>query len=155
MRPNSNTLLKKSLKAYPEKLRRVKFKDPDTGKEITLLTNNFDLPPLIIAQLYKKRWQIELFFKWIKQNLHIESFYGQSENAVKLQVWVAICAYLLIALLKKRLGFKENLYEILHFLDDVLVEQTPIQSFFLKSNCKTTDHDLSNQLSIEGFLTGH
>ena len=151
MRPNSNTLLKKSLKAYPEKLRRVKFKDPDTEKEITILTNNFDLPPLVIAQLYKKRWQIELFFKWIKQNLHIESFYGQSENAVKLQVWIAICAYLLIAVLKKELGLGENLYEILHFLDDVLIEQVPIQSFFPKSKYKTTDHDLSNQLSLLDF----
>ena len=144
-------MLKKSSKVYPEKLRRVKFKDIETKKEIILLTNNFELSPLIIAQLYKKRWQIELFFKWIKQNLHIESFYGQSENAVKLQIWIAICGYLLIALLKKNFQIKENLYEILHFLSDVLFEQIPINSLFLKSNYKITNCDFSIQLSILDF----
>ncbi len=129
----------------------MRFKDSDTKKEIILLTNNFELPPLLIAQLYKKRWQIELFFKWIKQNLHIESFYGQSENAVKLQIWIAICGYLLIALLKKKLQLKENLYEILHVLSEVLFEQTPIQSLFSKLDFKVADPDLSTQLSILDF----
>ena len=148
MRPNGNAVLKKSLKAYPEKLRRVKFKDPETGKKITLLTNNFDLSAEMVAMLYKKRWQIELFFKWIKQNLHIEKFYGESENAVKLQIWVAVSAYLLIALLKKELKLKESTYEILHFLSGALFEQIPIQRLFSNCDYKTKESDLSDQLSI-------
>ena len=148
MRSNGNALLKKSLKAYSQKLRRVKFKDSETRKEIILLTNNFDLPPLMITLLYKKRWQIELFFKWIKQNLHIERFFGESENAVKLQIWTAICAYLLVALLKKELDIKESHYEILHFLSGVLFEQSPIRSLLKNSDCRTEDKELSNHLSI-------
>jgi len=141
-------VLKKSLKAYPEKLRRVKFQVLETGKKIVLLTNNFELPAETVALLYKKRWQIELFFKWIKQNLHIEKFFGESENAVKLQIWTAISAYLLVAILKKELNVKESQYEILHFLSDVLFEESPIKSLFRNSDYKSEDSDLSNQLSL-------
>ena len=148
MRSNNNALSKKSLKAYPKVLRRIKYKDKETGKLVILLTNNFELPAIVIAMLYKKRWMIELFFKWIKQNLHIESFYGCSENAIKLQIWTAISAYLLIALLKKELSLTENLYEILHFLSDILFEQTPIRSLFSKLDYRSKDTALSNQLSF-------
>lgn len=141
-------MLKKSLKAYPKQLRRVKFRDTETNKTIILLTNNFELPADMIALLYKKRWNIELFFKWIKQNLHIESFYGYSENAVKLQIWIAISAYLLIALLKKELDIQKSLYEILHFLSDVLFEQIPIKSLFSNTDYISNNYTSSNQLSI-------
>ena len=98
MWPNRYIKDKKSAQDYPKPLRRVKFKDSETGKVLVFLTNQFELPAVTITQLYKARWQIELFFKWLKQNLHIESFFGQSENAVKAQIWIAITAYLLMAI---------------------------------------------------------
>jgi hypothetical protein len=111
---------------YPEKLRRIKIYDQETQKHITFLTNNFMLPAATIAKLYKCRWQIELFFKWIKQHLRIKSFYGTSENAVKTQIWVAISIYLLVAILKKRLAIQESLYTILQVLSITLFEKCPI-----------------------------
>ena len=98
---------------YPEKLRRVKYHDEETGKTLVFLTNNFTLPALVIAKLYQQRWQIELFFKWIKQNLRIKRFYGTSENAVKVQIWIAVSVYLIVAIIRKRLNIQASLYTIL------------------------------------------
>jgi Transposase DDE domain/Domain of unknown function (DUF4372) len=111
---------------YPAVLRRIGYRDPKTGKALVFLTNNFVVPALTIAQLYKSRWQIELFFKWIKQHLRIKAFYGTSENAVRTQIWSAIAVYLLVAILKKRLHLEASLYTILQILSLMLFEKTPI-----------------------------
>lgn len=113
-------------KDYPEKLRRIKYRDSETNHTYVFLTNNFELPALTIALLYKYRWQIELFFKWVKQHLSIESFWGRSENAVKTQICIALCAYLLVAILKKKFGIKRNSYEILQILSVSLFDKTPV-----------------------------
>jgi hypothetical protein len=112
---------------YPAKLRRVRFKDPETGKAYTFLTNDFTLPALTIVKLYKCRWQIELFFKWIKQHLRIKSFYGRSPNAVKTQIWIAISVYVLVAIVRKRLGIERDLYTLLQILSVILFEKVPLQ----------------------------
>jgi hypothetical protein len=117
-------------KDYPDPLRRVSYVDPETKKRLIFLTNNFDLPALTIAQLYKCRWQVELFFKWIKQYLRIKAFYGTSENAVKTQIWIAIAVYVLIAILKKELGLQQSLGEILQILSVTLFEKIPISQVF-------------------------
>ncbi len=106
----------KSSKDYPEKLRRIRYFDEESQKRLVFLTNNFDLPALTIAELYRSRWQVELFFKWIKQHLRIKKFYGTSENAVKTQIWIAISVYVLVAIVKKRLGIEASLYTILQIL---------------------------------------
>ncbi len=111
---------------YPQALRRVKYHDTVTGKTFNFLTNNFTISAQIVADLYKQRWQVELFFKWIKQHLRIKSFYGTSENAVKSQIWIAVSVYVLIAIIKKRLGIKENLYTILQVLSITVFEKTPL-----------------------------
>lgn len=111
---------------YPQALRRVKYHDTATGKTFNFLTNNFTISAQIVADLYKQRWQVELFFKWIKQHLRIKSFYGTSENAVKSQIWIAVSVYVLIAIIKKRLGIKENLYTILQVLSITVFEKTPL-----------------------------
>ena len=114
-------------KNYPEQLRRIRFKDPESGKTLVFLTNNTALPALTIAALYKSRWQVELFFKWIKQHLRIKKFLGTSENAVKTQIWIAISTYLLIAIAKKRLHLDHHsLYEILQILSLSMFETIPI-----------------------------
>ena len=115
-----------SVQEYPEKLRRIKFYDQEAKKHLTFLTNNFILPANTVAKLYKCRWQIELFFKWIKQHLRIKSFYGTTENAVKTQIWIAISTYILVAILKKRLSIQESLYTILQVLSVTLFEKSPI-----------------------------
>lgn len=112
---------------YPAALRRIGYRDPKTGKALVFLTNNFVVPALTIAQLYKSRWQIELFFKWIKQHLRIKAFYGTSENAVRIQIWSAISVYLLVAILKKRLHLEASLYTILQILSLMLFEKMPIR----------------------------
>ena len=112
----------KSVGDYPDKLRRVRYYDAETDKTLVFLTNNFLLPAITIAQLYKQRWQVELFFKWIKQNLRIKSFYGTSENAVKTQIWIAVSVYLIVAIIKKRLNLQESLYTILQVLSVSLFE---------------------------------
>jgi len=114
----------KSAEDYPDKLRRVRYYDAETDKTLVFLTNNFLLPAITIAQLYKQRWQVELFFKWIKQNLRIKSFYGTSENAVKTQIWIAVSVYLIVAIIKKRLNIPESLYTILQVLSVSLFERT-------------------------------
>jgi len=116
----------KSSVDYPQILRRVKYHDTATGKTFNFLTNNFTISAQTVADLYKQRWQVELFFKWIKQHLRIKSFYGTSENAVKSQIWIAVTVYVLIAIIKKRLGIKENLYTILQVLSITVFEKTPL-----------------------------
>lgn len=111
---------------YPQALRRVKYHDTVSGKTFIFLTNNFIIPAQTVADLYRQRWQVELFFKWIKQHLRIKSFYGTSENAVKSQIWIAVSVYVLIAIIKKRLGIKENLYTILQVLSITVFEKTPL-----------------------------
>jgi IS4 transposase len=115
-----------SSKDYPTTLRRIVVKDEESGKRVTFLTNNFALKPDLIAQLYRQRWQVELFFKWIKQHLRIKAFLGTSENAVKTQIWIAVCTYVLIAIVKKRLKLSHSLYEILQILSLTMFETTPI-----------------------------
>jgi hypothetical protein len=115
-----------SASAYPDALRRVSYFDAGTGKRLKFLTNNFTLPALTIAQIYKCRWQVELFFKWIKQHLRIKAFYGTSENAVKAQIWIAVSVYVLVAIVRKRLELDASLYQILQILSVSLFEKTPI-----------------------------
>jgi hypothetical protein len=119
-----------SSKDYPIKMRRIKFQDAQTGKILIFLTNNFDLKATEIAQLYKHRWKIELFFKWIKQHLKIKSFWGQSENAVKTQVWIPISVYVLVAIAKKHFMLKQSLYEILQILSISIFERMPLNQLF-------------------------
>jgi Domain of unknown function (DUF4372)/Transposase DDE domain len=115
-----------SASAYPDALRRVSYFDAETNKRLEFLTNNFVLPALTIAQIYKCRWQVELFFKWIKQHLRIKAFYGTSENAVKTQIWIAVSVYVLVAIVRKRLGLEASLYQTLQILSVTLFEKTPI-----------------------------
>ena len=115
-----------SASAYPDALRRVSYFDAETNKRLKFLTNNFVLPALTIAQIYKCRWQVELFFKWIKQHLRIKAFYGTSENAVKTQIWIAVSIYVLVAIVRKRLGLEASLYQTLQILSVTLFEKTPI-----------------------------
>src|SRR6266853_145406 len=111
-------------KNYPEHLRRIRFRDAEAGKTLVFLTNHFALPALTIAALYKNRWQVELFFKWIKQHLRIKQFYGTSENAVKTQIWIAVSVYVLVAIVKKRLNISASLYEMLQILSLNMFEKT-------------------------------
>ena len=115
-----------SSKDYPSTLRRIVVREDESGKRVTFLTNNFALKPELVAQLYRQRWQVELFFKWIKQHLRIKAFLGNSENAVKTQIWIAVCTYVLIAIVKKRLKLSHSLYEILQILSLTMFETTPI-----------------------------
>ncbi|OGA16574.1 MAG: transposase [Betaproteobacteria bacterium RIFCSPLOWO2_02_FULL_63_19] len=115
-----------SSKDYPTTLRRIVVRDEESGKRVTFLTNNFALKPELVAQLYRQRWQVELFFKWIKQHLRIKAFLGTSENAVKTQIWIAVCTYVLIAIVKRRLKLSHSLYEILQILSLTMFETTPI-----------------------------
>jgi IS4 transposase len=115
-----------SAKAYPDPLRRVSYHDSVTEQRLKFLTNNFALPALTIADIYRCRWQVELFFKWIKQHLRIKAFYGTSQNAVKTQIWIAVSVYVLVAIVRKRLGLEPSLYQILQILSVTLFEKTPI-----------------------------
>jgi hypothetical protein len=133
---------------YPEKLRRVKYKDPESLKTYVFLTNNFVLPALTIAELYRHRWQVELFFKWIKQNLRIKRFYGNSTNAVKTQIWIAISTFLLVAIMKKELKINASLYTILQILSVNIFERIPLLQ--VVGNCGYENEAVSktNQLSF-------
>jgi hypothetical protein len=133
---------------YAEPLRRIRYTDPDTGKRLVFLTNHFDLPALTIAQLYKARWRIELFFKWIKQHLRIKAFYGTSINAVKTQIWIAITTYLLVAILKKQLKIEHSLYTILQVLSVSLFEKTPLLQAFSDPSYTTEIDPFANQLLL-------
>lgn len=132
-------------KDYPEKLRLIKYRD-DTGKIFVFLTNNLHLPAQDIAQLYKHRWKIELFFKWIKQHLKIKSFWGQSENAVKTQVWIAVSVYVLVAIAKKKFMLTQSLYEILQVLSISIFERMPINQLFQQPQLQYFKEPKSNQL---------
>jgi IS4 transposase len=135
-------------KDYPIKMRRIKYKDNETGKVFIFLTNNFQLAAMDVAKLYKHRWKIELFFKWIKQNLRIKSFWGQSENAVKTQIWVAISVYTLVAIAKKKFMLKQSLYEILQVLSISIFEKVPINELFQQNKRQTSKEDNHNQLKM-------
>jgi hypothetical protein len=140
-----------SMKNYPEPLRRVRYYDMEQCRWLIFLTNNFDLPALTIAQLYKARWKVELFFKWIKQHLRIKAFYGNSENAVKTQIWTAIAVYVLIAIVKKRLALNETLYQILQVFSVTLFEKTPILRAFDDQDSQEKSTPFSNQLNLLDF----
>ena len=137
-----------SRQGFEAPLRRVRFKDPETGKKLIFLTNNFALPALTITQLYRQRWQIEPFFKWIKQHLRIKSFFGTSENAVKTQVWIAVSAYVLVAIVKKRLNLTASLYEILQILSLTMFEQMPLDQLLSKNVHDDNSLDTANQLNL-------
>jgi DDE family transposase/uncharacterized protein DUF4372 len=137
-----------SSKHYPDPLRRVRFHDSEHHRTLVFLTNNFDLPALTIARLYKSRWKVELFFKWIKQHLRIKAFYGNSENAVKTQIWIAISVYVLVAILKKRLTMEATLYQILQVLSVTLFERTPILRAFDDTHSQEKSILFSSQLNL-------
>lgn len=137
-----------SAKDYPEKLRRIKYYDLKTDHTLIFLTNNFLLPPLTIAQLYRCRWQVELFFKWVKQHLRIKAFYGTSLNAVKTQIWIAISIYVLVAIVKKRTGVDQSLYTILQILSITLFEKTPLIQLLTDSQCENQIIDPYKQLEL-------
>lgn len=140
-----------SATAYPEALRRVSYVDAETNKHLVFLTNNFDLPALTITQIYKCRWQVELFFKWIKQHLRIKAFYGTTENAVKTQIWIAVSIYVLVAIVRKRLGLEVTLYQILQVLSITLFEKTPILRALQACDSQGDLPNLSNQLILFDF----
>ncbi|MBA3016461.1 MAG: IS4 family transposase [Proteobacteria bacterium] len=135
-------------KDYPDKLRRVKYHDAKTDKTLVFLTNNFSLPAMTIAELYRNRWQVELFFKWIKQNLRIKTFYGTSENAVKAQIWIAVSVYLLVAIMKKRLKIEASLYTILQVLSVTIFERMPLLQALTKEEYTTNAESESKQLLL-------
>jgi hypothetical protein len=132
----------------PQPLRRIKVRDLDSGKVIVLLSNNLDLPGTVIADLYRCRWQIEIFFKWVKQHLRIKAFFGTSENAVRTQIWIAISAYVLVAIVRKRLALEASLYTILQILSLTAFEKVPINQLFLAGSITPASHHDSNQLNL-------
>ena len=136
---------------YPEHLRRIRFKDAETGKTLIFLTNNFLLPAATICALYKSRWQVELFFKWIKQHLRIKRFFGTSENAVKSQIWIAVSVYVLVAIVKKRLNLDASLYTLLQILSVTLFEKMPLQQAFTTSASIENQTNSNNQLFLFNF----
>jgi len=140
-----------SQRQYPDALRRIGYRDPSTGKKFVFLTNNFTLAARVIAQLYRARWQIELFFKWIKQHLRIKAFYGTSENAVKTQIWIAIAVYVLVALVKKQLHLSQSPYTILQISSLTLFEKMPILQAFAPMSPIAETPDVQKQLILQGF----
>jgi Transposase DDE domain len=140
--------VQKSLKAYPIHMRRVKYYDKELNKTFVFLTNNFDVSALEIALLYKNRWKIELFFKWIKQHLKIKSFWGESENAVKVQIWIAICTYLTVAIAKKERKIERSLYEILQILSVSTFDKTPVNQLVMSTELQNLENELHNQVTF-------
>ena len=140
-----------SAMAYPDPLRRITYVDVETNKRLVFLTNNFVLPALTIALIYKSRWQIELFFKWIKQHLRIKAFFGTSENAVKTQLWIAVSVYVLVAIIRKQLGLEVSLYQILQILSVTLFEKTPILQAFQTFDSQPDLVHSGNQLNLFDF----
>jgi hypothetical protein len=135
-------------KNYPDKLRRVKYHDKETDKTLVFLTNNFTLPAMTIAELYRCRWQVELFFRWIKQNLRIKTFYGTSENAVKAQIWIAVSIYVLVAIMKKRLRIEASLYTILQVLSVTIFERMPLLQALTDTDYRSETNENNNQLFL-------
>ena len=140
-----------SQRHYPDHLRRIRFKDAETAKALVFLTNQFVLPASTVCTLYKARWQVELFFKWIKQHLRIKRFYGTSENAVKSQIWIAVSVYVLVAIGKKRLNLDASLYTLLQILSVTLFEKMPIYQTLIGNDSKSSDHVQCNQLNLFAF----
>jgi hypothetical protein len=140
-----------SVKAYPDALRRVNYFDAETNQRLGFLTNNFALPAITIAQIYKCRWQVELFFKWIKQHLRIKAFFGTSQNAVKTQIWIAVSVYVLVAIVRKRMSLESSLYQILQILSLTLFEKTPILQALQASDFQEESPDPGNQLNLFDF----
>ena len=138
-------------KQYPVKLRRVKFYDAEQNRTFVFLTNNFELKASDIAQLYKHRWKIELFFKWIKQHLKIKSFWGNTENAVKTQIWIAIITYVLVAIAKKRFKVEKSLYEMLQIISINIFDKTQLNQLFKKSDYNNFKEQNTNQLNMFDF----
>ena len=138
-------------KDYLQQLRRIRFNDPETGKTLVFLTNNFTLSSPTICELYKNRWQVELFFKWIKQHLRIKRFYGTSENAVKSQIWIAVSIYVLIAIIKKQLNLNASLYTLLRILSVTLFEKIPIQQTLTITQYDNNDLNIDKQLDLFDF----
>ena len=136
---------------YPHHLRRIRFRDPDTGKTFVFLSNLFGPAPRVICQLYKARWQIELFFKWIKQHLRIRKFYGTSENAVKVQIWTAVSVYVLVAIIRKRLQLDLSLYTLLQIFSVTMFEKMPLNQGFPESGHTSRPGDIANQLNLLDF----
>ena len=136
---------------YPEHLRRIRFRDAETGKTLVFLTNQVTLPALTICALYKSRWQVELFFKWIKQHLRIKQFYGTSENAVKTQIWIAVSVYVLVAIVRKRLRLEASLYTLLQVLSVTVFEKMPIQSALSATPDGSVAATDDNQLNLFTF----
>ena len=131
-------------------MRRIKFYDAERDKHLVFLTNNFDLPALIIAQLYRCRWQVELFFKWIKQHLRIKAFYGTTENAEKTQIWIAITVYVLVAIVRKRLNIEASLYTMLQILSLTLFEKTPLDQLLKEMEQNLAMPQKTKQLNLFG-----
>jgi hypothetical protein len=136
---------------YPEHLRRVRFHDPESGKTLVFITNHFTLPAATVCALYKSRWQVELFFKWIKQHLRIKRFYGTSENAVKTQLWIAVSVYVLVAIVRKRLGLDASLYTLLQVLSVALFEKMPLNQAVAVNEPKSFTSQITNQLELFAF----
>src|SRR5437867_91531 len=136
---------------FPSALRRVRFTDQATTKTLIFITNNFALPALVVAQLYRCRWQVELFFKWIKQHLRIKRFFGTSENAVKSQIWIAVSVYVLVAIVKKRLNLKPSLFQLLQVLSLTMFERTPLDQLLTFSAIGEETPSTSNQLTLHGI----
>ena len=145
----------KSAKAYPQPLRRVKYRDPESGRTFDFLTNNFAVGASTVADLYRYRWQVELFFKWIKQHLRIKSFFGTSENAVKTQIWIAVAVYVLVAIVRKRLGVDASLYTILQVLSLTLFEKTPLFALLSEDAVLLSGTGDGNQLNLFDNFLGH
>lgn len=137
-----------SAKGYDAPLRRIRFKDPKTTKTLIFLTNNFTLPALTVTELYRCRWQVELFFKWIKQHLRIKSFFGTSENAVKTQIWIAVSVYILVAIVKKRLDITASLYEMLQILSLTMFEKTPLDQLLTQTVVDEFEYTFDKQLFL-------
>jgi hypothetical protein len=135
-------------KTYPGVLRRIRYRDPETGKRLVFLTNNFLLPAATIAQLFRGRWKVELFFKWIKQHLRIKAFYGTNQNAVRTQIWIAIAVYVLVAIIKKELRLDHSLYTILQILDATILEKMPILQAFSIEHCTNPEDERYKQLNL-------
>ena len=138
-------------KHYPGHLRRLRYRDPETGKTLVFLTNQFAVPALTICALYKSRWAVELFFKWIKQNLRIKRFYGTSENAVRTQIWIAISVYVLVAIIKKELKLEASLHTLLQVLSVTLFEKIPLQQVVADIEPSVDDGVMVNQLKLFDF----
>lgn len=140
-----------SRRGYPDHLRRVRLKDPQTGKTLVFLSNQMTLPSATICELYRNRWQVELFFKWIKQHLRIKQFFGTSENAVKTQIWIAVTIYVLVAIVKKRLKIEASLYTLLQIFSIMLFEKMPMQQAFAGIDYRSENQPISNQLNLLDF----